>query len=483
MDRATRNDTPTVVWLRLDLRIADNDALAAAAARGGPVVPVFVWDPDGEAPWVPGAASRWWLHRSLKALDRSLRKRGSRLVIRRGPASAAIIAVAREIGATAVVWSRRFEPGVAVRDAAVARALATEGLASQQVRGNLLFEPDELRTQAGGPFQVFTPFWNAAQAMPGGVAPARPATRTIAAPTKWPDSIELSNLGLDPGMDWTSGLQDAWTPGEAGARAALRRFVNTGLRQYGASRDVPALAGTSRLSPHLHFGELSARSVWHAAGAARDRAGAAAFAAFARELGWREFAHHLLHHFPDTPAHPLREQYRAFPWRRDARQLRAWQRGQTGYPIVDAAMRELWATGWMHNRVRMIVASFLVKHLLLPWQRGAEWFWDTLVDADLANNTLGWQWTAGCGADAAPFFRIFNPVLQGEKFDASGRYVRRWVPEIARLPDALLHKPWAASPEQCAKAGLTLGVTYPRPIVDHADARERALAAFATMRD
>lgn len=473
-----RDRPATLVWFRLDLRLADNDAVGAAVRGGGPVVPVYIWDPDLELPWPPGAASRWWLHRSLASLDRSLRARGSRLVIRRGPAGPALAELARTVGATRVVLSRRFEPAVAARDAGIVRDLASEGIRAEQVRGNVLFEPVEIRTQAGGPFQVFTPFWNATQAMPGGVAAVRAAPRRIPPPHRWPSSLAITDLGLEPGVEWDGGLRDAWSPGEAGARAALRRFVRQPLRGYETGRDLPGIAGTSRLSPHLHFGELSARAVWHAAMAAQHRPGAIAFV---RELGWREFAVHLLHHFPKTPEQPLRAQFRAFPWRTDARQLRAWQRGRTGYPIVDAGMRELWATGWMHNRVRMIVASFLVKHLLLPWQRGAEWFWDTLVDADLANNTLGWQWTAGCGADAAPFFRIFNPVLQGEKFDRDGSYVRRWVPELAGLPDGVLHKPWTATREQCEAAGVVLGRTYPRPIVDHATARGRALAAFAAL--
>jgi deoxyribodipyrimidine photo-lyase len=290
-------------------------------------------------------------------------------------------------------------------------------------------------------------------------------------------SETLADWKLQPSSpDWATGLRGAWAPGEAGAAARLDTFCETALG-YGRARDFPSEEGTSRLSPHLHFGEIGPRQIWHAIRARVPEADA-----FLRELAWREFSIHLLHRAPALPEHPLREAFAGFPWRRDAGQLRAWQRGRTGYPIVDAGMRQLWHTGWMHNRVRMIAASFLVKHLLLPWQEGEAWFWDTLVDADLANNAANWQWVAGCGADAAPYFRIFNPVLQGEKFDPTGAYVRRWVPEIARLPDAVVHKPWLASADTLADAGVHLGDTYPRPIVDHAAARSRAVAAFESVK-
>jgi deoxyribodipyrimidine photo-lyase len=287
-------------------------------------------------------------------------------------------------------------------------------------------------------------------------------------------------------VDWAAGLRAAWTPGEAGAKDALARFLLEALPDYAEARDRMGVAGTSRLSPHLHFGEVSPRQIWHAAAALQWQGGKGGTARgaekFVAEVGWREFAHHLLVHFPHTPDAPLRGEFARFPWREDPAARRAWQRGRTGYPVVDAAMRELWTTGWMHNRARMIVASFLVKDLLLPWQDGARWFWDTLVDADLASNTLGWQWTAGCGADAAPYFRVFNPVSQGTKFDGNGAYVRRWVPELARLPDGALHAPWDASPAELRAAGVSLGRDYPACIVDHAEARERALAALASLK-
>ena len=475
----------TIVWFRADLRLTDNPALMAAVARGGPVVPVFVWSPQDDGAWPPGAASRWWLHHSLERLDAALRVRGARLIIRAGPAAEVIPALAAECRAAAVVWERRYEPAAAIMSRAVAVALRRNGVAAHEVRGNLLLEPEEISTKDGRPFQVFTPFWNALQHRSGSVALATRAPRNIPAPPSWPKSVTLESLSLRPSIDWTEGLAQRWVPGEAGARDALKAFASHVVGRYSSSRDVPADEGTSRLSPHLHFGEISARQAWSASlatGGSRVTASTTGAAAFRRQLAWRDFAHHLLVHFPETDAQPLRTQFSAFPWRRDARALTSWQRGKTGFPIVDAGMRELWHTGWMHNRVRMIAASFLVKHLLIRWQEGARWFWDTLVDADLANNTLGWQWTAGCGADAAPYFRVFNPTLQGQRFDAAGAYVRRWVPELAQLPDELIHHPWKATHIELAAAGLELGVHYPHPMVDHAAARSRALAAYEVIR-
>ncbi|MGL4555597.1 MAG: cryptochrome/photolyase family protein [Gemmataceae bacterium] len=452
-----------VVLFRHDLRLADNPALHAAVERGA-VVPLFVWAPDEEGAWPPGAASRWWLHQSLAALDAGLRKVGSRLVLRAGPTLAAVREVARAAGASAVHWNRRYEPAAIERDRAMKAALKAVGLHAESANGSLLFEPWDVETKQGRPFQVFTPLWNAVKDRP--LDAPLPAPAQLAAPAAWPTSLDLAALKLEPTIDWAGGMRAHWTPGEAGAARRLTRFLPA-ADGYADHRDRPDLDGTSSLSPHLHFGEVSPRALWHAAaGGGRGRE------VYRKEVVWREFAHHLLYHFPHTLERPLREQFERFPWRTDPAGLRAWRRGRTGYPLVDAGMRQLWATGWMHNRVRMVVASFLVKHLLLPWQDGARWFWDTLVDADLANNTLGWQWTAGCGADAAPYFRIFNPVAQGEKFDPDGAYVRRWVPELAGVDAKYVHRPWELpSPP----AG------YPAPVVDHAEARERALAALAAV--
>jgi deoxyribodipyrimidine photo-lyase len=480
-----RSPSGAIVWFRLDLRLEDHPALVEAIRGGGPVYPLYIWSPEEEKPWAPGAASRWWLHQSLRALAHDLEKKGSRLLIRRGPALETLRAVARETGAGAVFWSRRYEPAAIRRDALIKDALVADGWSVRSFNSALCFEPWTIENKQGRPFQVFTPFWNHCLARPEPPEPA-PAPSRIPAPARWPTSVDLDALELEPRIDWAGGLRAAWTPGERGARKRLAEFLDEALAGYEQRRDIPATPGTSRLSPHLHFGEISPRAIWHEV---QQQAGLDSAAGLVRgaechlrELGWREFAHHLLYHFPRTPGQPLRPEFAGFPWRRDSRALNAWQKGRTGYPIVDAGMRELWATGWMHNRVRMIVASFLVKHLLLPWPEGARWFWDTLVDADLANNTLGWQWSAGCGADAAPYFRIFNPVLQGERFDPQGTYVRRWVPELARLPDAYIHKPWLVAPLTAAGAGVGLGRDYPRPLVEHARARARALEALQHVR-
>jgi deoxyribodipyrimidine photo-lyase len=473
---AARSDRPALVWFRKDLRLADNPALRHALETHRAVIPVFVWAPEEEAPWAPGAASRWWLHQSLRSLEQELARRGSRLVVRRGPTANELQKLAEESGADAVFWNRRYEPAVTARDGELQQRLGASGLAAESFPGNLLFEPWTIRNHADKPFRVFTAFWHACLAAP---APSQPlaAPARIPPPKNWPASLAVSALGLEPAIDWAGGLREAWRPGEAGAAAQLDVFLAGALADYSAGRDRPGRRGTSRLSPHLHFGEIGSRQVWHAARRMGDSA-----APYLRQIVWREFAHHLLFHFPDTPRQPLRPEFRDFPWRFDAAKLRAWTTGRTGYPLVDAGMRELWHTGWMHNRVRMVTASFLVKHLLVPWQEGAAWFWDTLVDADLADNTLGWQWTSGCGADAAPWFRIFNPVLQGEKFDPEGAYVRRWVPELGRLPEKWIHRPWQAPRAVLAAAGVVLGKTYPAPLVDHATARRGALAAFSSTR-
>jgi deoxyribodipyrimidine photo-lyase len=479
------NISPSLLWCRLDLRLADNPALQAAIQRGGAVIPVFIHAPEEEAPWQPGGASRWWLHRSLAAFDADLRAAGSDLVIRQGPSLPTLQQLVKETGAGAVFWNRRYEPAVILRDQNLQQALRAGGVAAESFNGALLHEPWTVQNQSGKPFQVFTPFWRHCLAKPTPDEPL-PAPREIPTPRQWPRSLALEALELEPKIAWAEGLRVAWQPGAAGAQAQLQRFLREAVSNYSEDRNRPGRAGTSRLSPHLHFGEITPRQIWYAV---RRHAKArhipeATWRAwqFLTEVGWREFSHHLLYHFPHTPTEPLRADFKHFPWRKDAVLLKAWQKGRTGYPIVDAGMRELWTTGWMHNRVRMIVASFLVKDLLLSWQEGAAWFWDTLVDADLAQNTLGWQWTAGCGADAAPYFRVFNPISQGEKFDPRGDYVRRWCPELKELPDAWLHHPWQAPPEILARAGVERERTYPRPLVSHAIAREIALEAFSKIR-
>jgi len=479
--------SPTILWFRLDLRLADNAALAAALMRDGAVVPVFILDDAGEGRWRPGGASRWWLRHSLTALGAALRKRGSRLILRRGESGAALKSLVRETGAGAVYWNRRYEPASIARDAAVEAELVAAGIEAKSFNSALLFEPPTIANKQGNAFQVFTPFWRHCLAQPVPDEIDVPGGR-LPAPGHWPRSFSLAELGLRLAVPWDTHWHEAWVPGEAGALKRLRSFLAHRLSDYDQQRERPGMVGTSLLSPHLHFGEIGPRQIWAAVRALSKESGV--FPAsrgalrFLTEVGWREFAYHLLYHFPHTPEQPLRSEFSRFRWADDAggAKLLAWQRGRTGYPIVDAGMRQLWATGWMHNRVRMIAASFLVKHLRLAWTHGAAWFWDTLFDADLASNTLGWQWSAGCGADAAPYFRIFNPVLQGRKFDANGEYVRRWVPELTQLPAEYIHRPWEAPEAELARAGVTLGETYPRPIVDHAMARREALAAWQSLR-
>ncbi len=467
---------PVLLWLRQDLRLADHPALCAAVESGAPVIPVFLWAPWEEAEWAPGAASRWWLHESLQSLRADLEQRGSRLILRRvaSDSLATLRELLQETGARAVFWSRRYEPQLIARDRRIKEALRADGLDARSFNAALLIEPWDVRNKSGRPFQVFTPFWKHVSATCTAPEPL-PAPTTLPAPRDWPASAPLEELELMPRIPWHEGMARDWQPGEAPAARQLAAFLDDGVEGYSEGRNLPATRGTSRLSPHLHFGEISPRQIWHAARPWRG-------GQFMAEIGWREFAHHLLYHFPHTPGEPLRAEYSRFPWADDAAQLEAWRRGRTGVPLVDAGMRELWTTGWMHNRVRMVVGSFLVKNLRLHWLEGARWFWDTLVDADLAANTLGWQWTAGCGADAAPYFRVFNPVSQGLKFDPTGDYVRRWVPELARLSGGDIHAPWEARPETLQRAGIVLGRDYPLPIVDLKRSREAALTAWQTLR-
>ena len=465
---------PVLVWFRRDLRLTDNPAWSWAVQTGRPVVPVFVLDEEeGEQP--TGGASRWWLHGSLEALARTLRHQGSQLVLRRGNAGQTIAALARETGASTVVWNRLYEPATERRDREFEENWNETGTRTRRFQAGLLFEPEDIRSGTGQPYRVFTPFWRkcVAHGFDRPVAAAPPPE----APAAWPRSDDLEGWELrchEP--DWAAGFRGVWQPGEEGARKRLGAFLAGAAEQYDQDRDRPGIEATSRLSPHLHFGEIGPRQIAAAAAALPRRPREA----FLRELGWREFSHHLLFHNPEMGSRNLRPSFDRMPWRDTPADLKCWQRGQTGYPIVDGGMRELWTTGWMHNRVRMLVASFLTKHLLIHWRHGADWFWDTLVDANWANNSCGWQWTAGSGADAAPYFRIFNPVAQSRRFDSAGAYVRRWVPELRRLPDSAVHAPWQATEPALAAAGVRLGETYPLPMVDHAVARERALDAWRT---
>jgi len=471
-----------IVWLRRDLRLADNPALLAAVETGKPLVPVFIQEPESGASWAMGSASRWWLHHSLASLGEGLRRLGSGLVIRRGPALEVLRALANATGASGIFWSRLYEPASIERDTRVKQALREQGLRVATFNASLLYEPWELVKSGGDPYRVFTPFWkallNQGLRRPPEPAPAALPPLPAGLPTE-----TLESLNLLPRIPWDVGFHSRWTVGERGGFRRLAEFIDGGLFGYKTGRDIPGQPGTSSLSPHLHFGEISPRQIVAAVTREGEHTLGPGAECYLREIGWREFAYHLLFHFPRTAEFPLDERFSRLPWRSDfAEDLQRWQQGRTGYPIVDAGMRELWHTGWMHNRVRMIVASLLTKNLLIPWLDGARWFWDTLVDADLASNTLGWQWTAGCGADAAPYFRIFNPVLQGERFDPEGHYVRRWVPELTRLPATLIHKPWEAGEPRLDSCGVRLGRDYPAPLVDLKGSRQRALDAFAALK-
>jgi deoxyribodipyrimidine photo-lyase len=464
----TRDPRPTLLWLRRDLRLADNPALAAAASTGSPVIPIFIDD----APRLGGAA-RWWRGRSLAALSDAFARLGSRLIIRQGDALDQIMSLVQETGAGSVYFNRRFEPRGLTTDAQVVTELRGAGIEVLEHQGNRLHEPWNLKTLKGEPFRVFTPFWR--RLAENYHAPARCAAPTaLTRPRAWPASIEISTLQV--GAPWSAGMTTQWRPGEAGGLALLERLPAK-VPDYGALRDRPDVEGTSRLSPHLAWGEVSVHEIWRRLAAD----GPPASNAFLRELGWRDFNTHLLYHFPRLPVQNWNPRFDSFPFRQAPDDFKSWCKGRTGFPIVDAGMRELWTTGWMHNRVRMIVASFLIKDLLIDWRDGEKWFWDTLVDADLAQNAGNWQWVAGSGADAAPYFRVFNPTTQSAKFDPDGTYIRRWIPELARLPLTFIHEPATAPDDMLLNAGIELGRTYPHPIVDHAAARGRALAIYKTL--
>ena len=477
---------PSIVWFRDDLRLSDQPALQAARESGAPLICLYILDEESPGLRALGGASRWWLHHSLAALAADLEKIGARLDILRGAAAPLISDLAKACDASAIYWTRRYGAAEIAVDRDIKAALTEAGLAVKSFNGQLLHEPWEVQTKLGEFFKVFTPFWRAAQTRgePAGPLPKPGKLKSADWPANGPKRLPLDTLGLLPTKpDWSDGLRKTWTPGEKGAQARLAAFLEKRAKNYASLRDRPDQPSTSNLSPHLRFGEISPRQVWHATRHAQASGHVPAQDAdkFLAEIGWREFAHHLLYHFPDLQTRNFQKKFDAFPWRDlDARELSDWQRGKTGYPIVDAGMRELWQTGTMHNRVRMIAASFLVKDLLGDWRLGEQWYWDTLCDACPANNTASWQWVAGSGADAAPYFRIFNPTLQAQKFDPDGAYVRKYLPELAKLPTTWIHEPWTAPDAALKSAGIVLGKTYPKPMVDHGRARDRALAALAT---
>ena len=474
------SDSPVIVWIRRDLRLSDNAALFRAAQKSNSVIPVFIWAPEEEGKWSMGEAQQWWLHHSLESFSGSLVKNGITLIIRRGKSSTVLADIAQETDAQAIYWNKAYEPAEKARDHQVVEALHEIGIETSQWEGQLLHDPDTISTGSGTPYKVFTPFWRKiASHLVISTPLGTPEIPTMPARYRSLRSLHIDELDLLPKLNWASEFPDHWTPGEDSALRRLRRFLNGSIDAYDTKRDIPSIDGTSLLSPHLHFGEISPHTVWdeitHGSLEARSDD---LKAPFLRQLIWREFSYHLIHHFPHTSEQNLRSRFDQFQWSKDQVKLKSWQKGETGYPIVDAGMRQLWRTGWMHNRVRMIVASFLTKHLLTHWLEGAKWFWDTLVDANLPNNTMGWQWAAGSGADAQPFFRIFNPMNQGKKFDPKGEYVRRWIPELMDVPNSYIHEPWLMDSQKQLNANIRLGTHYPLPIVDHKEAREFALSVY-----
>ena len=461
-----------LVWFRNDLRLADNPALHAAVESEEDLLLLYILDERA------GAASRWWLHYSLCALAADIAARGGALVLQRGEPVEIIAGLVKEHGITAVHAARAYEPFWREADRALDAALKQQDCGLHRHLSASLFHPERITTKTGGLFGVFTPFSKACQeaGVPEEALPVPKALNCVQARS---ETLEAWNL-LPSKPDWAGGMRAEWTPGEASAHKRLQDFLAGPVQDYATARDIPGRAGTSKLSPHAHFGEISPRVAWHKAKAAGEGKGVQTFL---KELLWREFSINLLWQHPDIRQVPIRKEFGHFPWHERDGYLAAWQQGRTGIPIVDAGMRELWQTGWMHNRVRMICASYLVKHLLVPWQKGEAWFWDCLCEADEAANGASWQWVAGCGADAAPYFRIFNPVLQGMKFDPDGAYVRRFVPELQKLPDTHIHTPWESDAALLAQCGVKLGGNYPRPLVLPADGRQAALDAYATLKD
>ncbi|HEY1096653.1 MAG TPA: deoxyribodipyrimidine photo-lyase [Alphaproteobacteria bacterium] len=470
----------TLYWHRHDLRLGDNPALSFAVEQGA-VQPVFILDTTNDNPWPYGAASKWWLHHSLESLQESYKKAGVALLLLAGDPVKILPKLLRDTKATCVVWNRRYDAYGIAQDKFLKESLPAE---VKSFNGNLLLEPWQIKTKTGENYKVFTPFWRALSAQSISIDPLAGTPHQIKPFSPPPEGLNLNDLDLRPTKpDWAKSFEPHWTIGETEAQQKLDKFLDNTVIAYKDGRDFPAQDDTSRLSPHLAFGEISPRQIWYATQAqlsAHKKNAAYTTNAdhFLREVAWREFAYHLLYQYPDTPTEPLYPKFKAMKWKKSKKHWDSWTKGQTGYPIVDAGMRQLWQTGYMHNRVRMIVASFLIKDLMIAWQDGATWFWDTLVDADLANNTLGWQWTAGCGADASPYYRIFNPGLQSAKFDKNGDYIRTYVPELAKLPAKYIHEPWKAPPLILKEAGVILGKDYPEPIIDHATARDYALQAF-----
>ena len=473
-----------ILWIRNDFRLNDNLALEAAA-KFDELIPVYIWNDDDPSPWKPGGASQWWLHQTLGIFKQRWLDLGSNLVILRGDPEHEIAKLAKQNRETTVLWNRSYDPSESKKVAGVTSSLEELNIPFHPFQGSLLSDPKDLLKKDGSPYLVYTPFWRnfltkyspQKVAKPRNIPPIPKEFRNM--------GCEVGELNLLPNLSWHDGFHDYWQPGEDSALKKTKLFIKKSLEKYNTARDLPAVKGTSMLSPHLHFGEIHPQRILSLISeefGPIEKIHNPNMIQFCKEILWREFSYNLLLHFPKTPKQPLREAFKSFPWKKNKRLFTAWKKGQTGYPIVDAGMRQLWKTGWMHNRVRMITASFLIKHLNIPWQEGSKWFWDTLVDADLASNTQGWQWTAGCGADASPFFRIFNPITQGEKFDPGGEYAARWCPELSSLPSKWIYRPWEAPKGILDQAEVELGVHYPHPIVDHKEARGKALWNYEWMK-
>lgn len=465
-------------WFRNDLRLSDNSAWKLAVDSGSEVFPLFIHSELEDGEWAIGDASKWWLHHALADLEQQLDAKGLKLILRQGKPQQVLQELINELEITHIYWNKRYIPHQFEVDDRLHTELVKTGIEVEVANSSLLAEPWDVSSGSGQPYRVYTPFL---KAFPGqeNQSPVDSEGMPVV-PGNWPTSLTLGDLELLPKVEWDAGFKTFWNPTRAGAIERLHQFSEKAMASYKARRDFPGEDGTSRLSPYLHWGQIGPREIVALINTMPDSKGKETFF---REVVWREFAYHVLFHNPHTPTQPLQPAYAEFPWRESEADLQAWREGKTGYPIVDAGMRQLWQTGWMHNRVRMVVASLLVKHLLLPWQEGAKWFWDTLVDADLASNTLGWQWAGGCGADAAPYFRVFNPILQGKKFDPDGDYIREYVPELAAVPNQFLHEPWEMPASMQEYLKTIIGEHYPAPIIEHGFGRDRALAALQDLKE
>ncbi|MEM0912697.1 MAG: deoxyribodipyrimidine photo-lyase [Pseudomonadota bacterium] len=473
--------TTTIVWFRQDLRINDNPALFAAA-KAGTIVPVYIYDDTLDSALQPGGASKWWLHHALHDLAEKFEQR---LIVTTGDPVEVLKELTHQFDASHLVWNRMYEHWAIERDSSIKRVLAESGVTVKSFNGSLLWEPMDILKKDGTPYKVYTPFYrkgclNAEHPRP----PLAPPKVDVSEQVPSNAQQDIAVLNLLPTIRWDIDIEQEWTVTADAAQEALSAFIQKAIEKYSNERNLPAVKGTSRLSPYLHFGMISPNQVWYAVHDAFDGdVSSAGVDTFLSEIGWREFSYYLLFHFDDLRTQNFNSKFDEFPWHEPNEQLIAWQKGQTGIPIVDAGMRELYQTGYMHNRVRMIVGSFLVKNLLIDWREGERWFWDCLLDADSASNAASWQWVAGSGADASPYFRIFNPILQGEKFDKQGTYVKKYCPELAAIPAKYIHKPWEMPSMLLDDVGIILGKDYPQPIVDLKQSRQRALDAFASLKE